>query len=104
MIITHERLCVRILSNPTAFPHASQVCIVWLILKWSLEAPGTETELTGGLQTEQLGLSGVLNMFSLLIWLAIISLSLLVKADDIFLNGKFSAHYTPLYLKTQESK
>ena len=72
MVITHERSCVQIRSNPAALPHASQVCIACLILKWSLEAPGTETELTGGLQKEQLVVSGMLNMFSLLIWLPII--------------------------------
>lgn len=72
MVITHERSYVQILSNQTAFPQASQVYIVCLILKWSLEAPDTEIEITGGLQKEQVGVSGVLNMFSLLIWLAII--------------------------------
>lgn len=72
MVITHERSYVQILSNPTALPQASQVCIVCLILKWSLEAPDTETEIMGGLQKKQVGVSGVLNMFSLLIWLAII--------------------------------
>lgn len=72
MAITHERSCVQSLSNPTALTQASQVCIVCLILKWSLEAPDTETEITGVLLKEQLGVSGVLNMFSLLIWLAII--------------------------------
>lgn len=72
MVITHERSCVQILSNPTALTQAFQVCIVCLILKWSLEAPDTEPEITGVLLKEQLGVSGVLNMFSLLIWLAII--------------------------------
>lgn len=72
MVITHERSCVQILSNPPTLTQASQVCIVCLILKWSLEAPDTETEITGVLLKDQLGVSGVLNMFSLLIWLAII--------------------------------